>query len=286
MLLMKQLPILIGLSCLMLLAGCDAVVRKSDKIIVAECYGEYLYDTDLKEVIAESKGHLDSLARTNAFIDSWIHRRVLVHQAEKYLSPQQRDFKKQIDEYRNSLLIYTYETELIEQMLDTVVSSEEIERYYLQNPGNFQLRHTLVKAAYVVLPLKVKYYWQIRKLMAAPDTLKLEELDALASPYVISSRYNVDEWMRLDDLLNEVPIEIYNTESFLKQRRFVSFEKDACTYMVRFNDYLLEESVSPIEMEYDNIRKLILMKRKKELLDQMRFDLYEKAVKDNAFTVY
>ena len=92
--------------------------------------------------------------------------------------------------------------------------------------------------------------------------------------------------MRLDDLLNEVPIEIYNTESFLKQRRFVSFEKDTCTYMVRFNDYLLEESVSPIEMEYDNIRKLILMKRKKELLDQMKFDLYEKAVKDNAFTVY
>ena len=190
---MKQLPILIGLSCLLLFAGCDAVVRKSDKIIVAECYGEYLYDTDLKEVVAESKGHLDSLARTNAFIDSWIHRQVLVHQAEKYLSPQQRDFKKQIDEYRNSLLIYTYETELIEQMLDTVVGSEEIKRYYLQNPGNFQLRHTLVKAAYVVLPLQVKHYWQIRKLMAAPDTLKLEELDALASPYVISSRYNVDE---------------------------------------------------------------------------------------------
>ncbi len=283
---MKRLPFLIGLSCLVLFSGCDALIRKSDKIVVAECYGNYLYDTDLKDIIAESKDHYDSLARTNAFIDSWIHRQVVVHQAEKFLSPGQRDFKKQIDEYRNSLLIYTYETELMEQTLDTVVDDEEIERYYRQNPGNFQLRHTLVKAAYVVLPLIVKNCWQIRKLMASPDTLKISELDALASPYVISSHYNVDEWMRLDDLLNEVPIEIYNTESFLKQRRFVSFEKDTCTYMVRFNDYLLEESVSPIEMEYDNIRKLILMKRKKELLDQMKFDLYEKAVKEKAFTVY
>lgn len=283
---MKREHILIGLSFLLLLAGCDALVRKSEKIVVAECYGNYLYETDLKDVVAESKGHLDSLARTNAFIDSWIRNQVLVHQAEKFLPPDKRDFKKQIDDYRNSLLIYTYEMELIDQKLDTIVDTEEIERYYRQNQGNFQLRHTLVKAAYVVMPQKDKHYREIRKLMAAPDTLKVAELDELTSKYAVASRLNIDEWIRLDDLLNEVPIEIYNTQSFLKQRRFVSFDKDTCTYLVRFNDYLLEESVSPLEMECDNIRSIILMKRKKELLDQMKFDLYEKAAKENAFTIY
>ena len=101
--------------------------------------------------------------------------------------------------------------------------------------------------------------------------------------YAVSSFLDVDSWLKLDDLIALVPIEIYNYESFFRKNRFVSFEKDNYVYMVRFEDYLLEKSVSPIEIEKEGIRNIILLKRKKELLNQMRTDLYEQAKKDKAF---
>ena len=58
------------------------------------------------------------------------------------------------------------------------------------------------------------------------------------------------------------------------------------TYMVRFVDYLLEESTSPIEMVRDNIKSVILAQRKQALIEKMRTSVYEKAKKERAFEVY
>jgi len=58
------------------------------------------------------------------------------------------------------------------------------------------------------------------------------------------------------------------------------------TYMVRFVDYLLEEETSPMEMVHDNIKSVILERRKQDMLEKMKVDLYEKAKKTKSFEVY
>ena len=282
---MRRLGFGIGLVCLLLLQGCDFFAKKSKEIIVAECYGEYLYESDLKTV-AQGVDASDSLARVNAYIDSWVRQRLLLHQAEANLTPEELDFTEELEDYRNSLVVYAYETQLISQKLDTVVSEEEIEDFYEQHKDSFVLRNTLVKVAYVVLDEGCKQKNDFRKLMSDRDTLMLQKLDALANEYAISSYLDVDHWMRLDELTEAVPVEIYNVESFLKRNKFVSFESDGLQYMARFEDFLLEESVSPIEMERDNIKALIMVHRKKDLIDRMHASIYENALKEHAFEVY
>ena len=283
---MRKLRWLTGLFCVFVLQGCNLKSNDSQGVVVAECYGKYLYESDLVGVVTSGSDIVDSLNRVNAFVDSWIRREVLLHQAEKNLTKEQLDFSKQILEYQNSLVIYAYETQLAEQKLDTVVTDEEIETYYEQNKENFQLRQTMVRAAYVIMKSDCKQKEDFRKLMHDADTLMLQRLDIMATYYAVSSYVDVDAWLRLDELLKIIPIEIYNTESFLKKNRFVMFDKDDFTYMVRFEDYLMEEEISPLDMERDNIRSMILMKRKKDLLDILKSKLYEKAVKDHAFEVY
>ena len=266
--------------------GCHDYYIKTDRIPVAECYGNKLYAEDLVGVVPAGVGKIDSLDRVNAFIDSWIRRQLLIHQAENNLPPDQRDFSKQLEDYRNSLIIYAYESQMIGQYLDTVVSDEEIVAYYEEHKQKFQLRYTMVKVAYVILDSDSKHLKDFRKLMSNRDTLMLPQLDALASHFAESCFLDVDNWVRLDDLLERVPLEIYNTESFLKKNRFVTFENDNLTYMLRFEDYLLEESVSPLEIERANIRNVILLKRQKALLSKMNDDLYKKAEEENVFEIY
>ena len=278
----RFLPLLL----IVVLAGCGNFARQSERIVVAECYGVKLYADELQYVLPPDIGKMDSLAQVNAYIDSWIHRQILIHQAEINLPAEQLDFSKQLQEYRNSLVIYAYETQMIEQYLDTIVSDEEIVTYYEEHKESFQLRSTMVRVAYVILDENCKQMKEFRKLMSNRDTLDLPQLDALAEQDAIASYLDVDTWVRLDDLLAKVPIEIYNSESFLKKNRFVSFEKDDLVFMVRFEDYLLEKSVSPIEIEREGIKDILLLKRKKELLSQMSGALYEKAKKEKVFEIY
>ena len=69
----------------------------------------------------------DSILIVKNFIENLVRNRVELHHAEKNLSADEKNFKEQLDDYRNSLIIYTYESHLIRQKLDTMVSIEEIE---------------------------------------------------------------------------------------------------------------------------------------------------------------
>lgn len=268
------------------LTGCGNLVRQSDRIVVAECYGVKLYADELEGLVPAGAGKMDSLNKTNAFIDTWIRRQLLIHQAEINVSSQHLDFSKQLQDYRNSLIIYAYETQMIEQYLDTLVSQEEIAAYYEAHKDNFQIRSPMVKVAYVVLPEGCKQEKEFRQVLSDRDTLDMPRLDALVTQHAVNSYLEVDTWVRLEDLLLSVPLEIYNYESFFRKNRFVSFEKDNFVYMIRFEDYLLEQSVSPIEIESERIRNIILLMRQKELLEEMHADLYEQAKKEKVFEIY
>ena len=282
---MRKLGVLLAL-VMLLLGGCDFYEKNAKEVVVAECYGAYLYASDLKGLVPGGTNVYDSLQRVNDFIDAWIMRRVLIHQAENNLNKEELDLKKQLDEYRNSLVLYAYETQLINQKLDTVVSEDEIVAYYEQNKEEFQLRNTMVRAIYVILKEDCKQKPDFVKLMNDPDTLLLQNLDILATYYAEKSFMDVDTWLRLDELTKVVPIEILNAERFLKKNKFVTFDSDEFTYMVRFEDYLLEESISPLAMERNNIRSIILAHRKKQLIERMKEATYKTAQREHAFTKY
>ena len=128
---MKRFPI--GLILVLTLVSCQNFKNDGSDKVVATIYDKVLYQSDLQSVLYEGISVNDSLVRTKAFIDSWIRRQLLIHQAENNIDKSELDFSRQIEDYRNSLIIYKYESMLIEQNLDTVVSENEITRYIEDN---------------------------------------------------------------------------------------------------------------------------------------------------------
>ena len=123
----------IGLMLVLGLVSCqNSSDGKNDKV-VATIYDKVLYQSDLQDILYDGISVNDSLVRTKAFIDNWIRRQLLIRQAENNLEKSELDCLKEIEDYRNSLIIYKYESLLISQNLDTVVSDEEIEKYVNDN---------------------------------------------------------------------------------------------------------------------------------------------------------
>lgn len=128
-----KISIVTGLMLVLALFSCQNSKNGKDDKPVAAIYDKVLYQSDLQGIMYDGISTNDSLVRTKVFIDNWIRRQLLIHQAENNLDKSELDCVKEIEDYRNSLIIYKYESMLIAQNLDTVVSDEEIEKYLKDN---------------------------------------------------------------------------------------------------------------------------------------------------------
>jgi hypothetical protein len=270
---------------LIILSSCSWFKKKTERV-VARVQDEYLYESDLEGVIQKGTSQKDSITLARNYIENWIRQKLVLHQAENNLTGEQMDFSRQLENYRNALIIYEYENALVKQKLDTLITDEEIESYYDANQNNFLLKDNIVQMQYVKLPLKSTYRNQIRKLLSSDKQEDKINLPELCEKYATDYFLDDQNWLFFGDVLKQIPIRTYNQEEFLKNRRDLEYQDSLFVYLVRFRDFKIKESVSPLSMEKARIRDIILNKRKMELISRMQEDTYEKARKKNDFEIY
>jgi hypothetical protein len=271
---------------LVILTSCTTFFRKKSERVLARVHDEYLYESDIKGIVPPGTLPKDSISLVRGFLDSWVRQRLVIQQAEKNLTSEQKDFAKQLESYRNSLVIYEYENALVRQKLDTVISDEEIQTYYDANQQNFLLKENIVQIQYVKLPLKSPSISPIRRLLMSDnpdDRNRLADLcEKKAADYFLDDK----NWLLFNDLLKQVPVKTYNQEEFLKNHRDLEYQDSLFTYLVRFRDFKMKESVSPLNFEKQRVHDILLNKRKIDLISRMHEDLYARAAKNNDFEIY
>ncbi len=270
---------------LLIVLGCEPAPATDRGAVLAKVQGHYFYESDLRGVIPAGTPARDSIILAKSFIDNWIRNRLLIRQAERNLTPTQLDFSKQLEDYRNSLIIYAYERELVNQMLDTLVSEHEIEQYYQDNMHNFELKYNIVKAIYLTLPHQSEEADLFRDFLTA-DSLTLDSIAYYANDYALSYHLEDDKWIRFDEMTLHIPIETINQIDFLENNTFIEIHNEPVTYQALIIDYLLTENVSPLAMVRNQIKNIILNKRKRMLIRQMQDDIYKQAMLEGLFEIY
>lgn len=276
---------IVGLILLLVISSCHNKIEQNAEII-ASVYGKNLYKTDLESISFEGINYNDSVVRARAFIDKWINNQLLLRQAENNLDQKQLDFTKRLEDYRNSLVINKYETELIKQNLDTEVTDEQILEYYNANSGEFRLNRNIVRIATVSIPKDSNKKWVITKLMRDYDSLMVDSISSLADKYADSYDMNIERWYDFEEIIDMYNLKVDNQEMFLKGNEFMTINQGDLSTMIRFCEYRLIGEDSPCELQSDRIKYIILSSRKKQLLEKLYDDLYEKALKERAFEIY
>ncbi len=271
------------------MASCDILSKGKKDQAVAECYGKYLYQEDLAGLVPEGTNPDDSIVMTRQFINNWIMQQIMLKQAEDNLTNDQKDFNDQIESYRNSLIIFAYESELIRQKLDTIISPSEIEEFYHKNQENFQLRENIVQVNYLKIPrtnANKELERKSIKLIKSGGEDDLQELADICNRSMWQCYFHNGEWMKFDDLLTTIPIQTDDQERFLQNKTFYEMQDSTYHYMLNFDNIKTKEAVSPLSFETANIHSMILNKRKIELMDRMQKEVFDKALADKEFTIY
>lgn len=268
-----------------LIAGCQEQNNK-DKKPIAKIRNEYLYLSDLNGVIPEDKSEEDSAIIAKNYIDKWIKKQLLLKKAERNLSEERKDIAKQIEDYRASLLIYRYQQQLIDQKLDTVVTNEEIEKYYNENSSNFVLDKNLAKILYIKLSADSPNIEDVKRWYRSSDEEDLNKLRDYCYQYADKFDDFDNQWIDFNNFIKNLPLEIDQPERFFKNNKYIPIQDDNVLHLIRIEDYKLKGTQAPRNYVRDKIKNIILNKRKHELLKGLENDIYNQALNHNEFVIY
>jgi hypothetical protein len=253
---------------------------------IASVLDKKLYLEDIQSIIPINSTAEDSITIIESYINNWIRENLLLAKAELNLTAEMKNFEKQLEEYRKSLIIYTYERELINQTLDTIVSDEAINEYYEKNKSNFELKETIVKAIFIKLNKKAPQLDKFRKLLKQSDEDSQDKLRAYCVQHAENYHLDTTTWFLLNDLLQLLPVEIYDVEKFLKQNKTTELEDDNYFYFIKTENYKIKNHISPLSFVTDDIKNIIINQRKLQLIAQIRNELYENALEKKQFEIY
>jgi hypothetical protein len=278
--------ILAGIILLTFTQSCTQLEPRNREKPLASVFDNHLYPSDLKDIFPGSVSPEDSLLILQNYVDKWVKKQLILQKAELNLTQEQKDVRLQIEEYRSSLLIYKYEQNLILQKLDTLISGEEIEAYYSENPSNFNLERHIVKALFIKLPLDAPELWRVRQWYRSDREEDFKELESYCYQYGVNYDYFDDQWIPFTTISRALPNEIRNPESFLRWNRYIEQQDSAFRYMVRLREFSLAGAVAPLPYVEPKIRSIILNKRKVQFVRDLENNIYKDALNKGSFTIY
>ena len=258
----------------------------SDDEVVAQVGQEKLYRSDIEKIIPKGLEADDSTRMVSQYINSWASDRVYLKIAEEQLSKSEKDVTKELEDYRKSLLKYRYEQLYVNERLDTSVTQDNIEEYYLAHQDKFVLERPVIKARYLNIDNESPILKSIRKKMASSDANDLVEADSLAFSSALKFTTWDDRWIDAAVLAREYSEDYSTILSKMNKGWIESVDTVGYMRLTYVADIVAKGQVAPIEYCSDNIRDIIISARKQTLIMNLEHDLLNDARENGQFVIY
>ncbi len=254
--------------------------------VVARAGDHVLHLSELEQYIPQGVSSEDSTKLARQFIDAWAQDLLLLDMAEEQLSPSEKDVTNELEDYRRTLLKYRYEQLYINQRLDTLITTEEVNAFYKENSALFRLERPIVKARYLLIPADAKSIKNLRRLMSSEDETEVMEAASLASTSAIKYVDQADTWMDALSLAREMGMDYQKLLSGIRNQFMEYTDENGILHLAYLAEQVQEGKTAPLEYCEDRIRELILSGRKHTLEESLEQDVLEDARKNNKYVIY
>lgn len=273
--------------------GCDFIRMKrkglnelENREAVARVNNTFLFKDELMGIAALGSTKEDSAARVEAYVDSWIRKELLIQEAARKININEAEVERKILDYRYSLIAYEYQSYYIKQHLDTTFNNTEIETYYKNNIDNFILKQNIVRATFIKVPKNAPKMNKLKEWIFSQDDDDIRSLKSFCLSFSVAYHISDSTWMIFDDLVRNSPLmEIPNKVQFLKANPYYETEDENYLYFLKVDEYRISDNVSPLEFVTDEIKNIILNKRKVELAKKLEDEVYENALEQKEFEI-
>lgn len=259
-------------------SSCNLLEFRSGDEVVANVGDHYLYKEDIKNLIPGGTSYSDSIMMVRQYVNSWALKYLLLLKAEEELSKTDKDVEGELEDYRNSLLVYRYERQYVDQRLDTLVSDQEARDYYDQNASNITINNSVVKARVIKIASSSPNLARIKSMYKAESLEDIDELERIC--FNSAERYNNfdNKWVDLSFVARELPLDLFRCEEILRSSSNIDAQDSLYSYFAYFPQRIAPEGKPPFEYYLPRIKEIIISHRKQELIANLEKDLIKEAM--------
>jgi hypothetical protein len=283
-----------SLALVVIVSSCEFIRMKNEQTdasntrkAVARVHNSFLYKDELIGIIPAGTLSEDSVARVTAYVNSWIRKQLVIDEAMKTIDINEAEVERKILDYRYSLIGYAYQNYYIKKNLNDSVSDREIQEYYREGLDNFILKQNIIQGTFIKVPKEAPHTKRIKDLMFSKKDKDIAELKSYCISFSAAYHLSDSSWIEFDKLVVNSPLaEFPNKIQFLRSYNFYETTDDEFLYFLKIDAYKISDNVSPLEFVKEDIKNIIINKRKVELARKLEDDVYENAAKSKGFEVF
>lgn len=284
----KPLRNLLFIALLLGVTSCSLFKKKQEvgTDVVARVNDEYLYATDLQHLTRGLKGQ-DSLDALKSYAQGWVQKRLLLQKAAENIAADDIGITKKVDDYRESLLLYEYEKALIAQKLDTTISPAELQQTYELMKGDYLLESDVMLFFFIKLRKDAPNLDEARKWILKPKGEEdLQKLEGYCRDVAVSYALQPGMWFEKEKALQNFPVSEGDLNGLAASRSFKEFKADEGLLFIKIADVLKKDTPAPLDFVRDKLVRLIIEKRKMQLLEKIYNKVYQDGITSKAVEVY
>ncbi len=270
---------------LLCLSACKENKLLSNEEPLARVHDEMLYPSDIEGLVTATTLPADSTLIVGSYINGWVRDRLLVRKAKDNLADD-LDIDRLVENYRSSLLLNLYKENLLKEKLDTNITMQEMKTFYAENKERYELKDNIARCYYIKVERDVpergtlNRWWTLRK-----DTY-YANLVNYAKKYGVEYSMNDSIWIEFNELEAKLPKGAFNDKYYKKGDKDIYVKDREYRYYLRLNEVRSAKKPAPFSYVQDDLSKVILKKKKMELLKKTEEELYEKALNKNNIEIY
>ena len=243
---------------------------------LAKVYNKSLYLSELDGIVPENTTPGDSALMVSAFVQRWIRDQLLMYEAERNI-PKDLNIDKLVRDYRASLVRFNFEEQIIAEKLDSIVSEPELKTFYENNKDQFQLESTILKCQLLKLQPNAPQN-ELNKLWYGRTASDAAKLRNYAKQWAALALLDTEKWYKLEEIAALLPKGTLSSDNVGTRREGTLSDGDF-RYYYRVLETVKGKETAPFEYVKEQASKVILHKRKLELLERWKEELYQQELR-------
>ena len=274
------------LAILFLFVSCEGIFqqKRPEDRLLARVHDRTLYISEMEGMFPEGIPPGDSTLIVQAYVNRWVREALLLYEAERNL-PKDLNIDKLVRDYRASLIRNSYEQVVVEQLLDSTITKEELTDFYEKNKEQYQLERPILRCFFVKLPIPVPKTDSLIRFWSAPRGKNLQKLKTYCDRFAVAQRLSDSTWYTVDEIAGELPKNTLTADNVSSKREFRQTDGQY-VYYFRLLELKNRKEIAPLGYIEEQARKFILHSRKIKVLEQKREDLFELGLRKNDVKIY
>lgn len=279
---MLRFPSFIFILTICFLASCTPAEETTEEndVELAKVFSKKLFLSELEGMVPEGATSEDSIKIINAEVERWTRETLLMQEAEKNI-PADLNIDELVRDYRMSLIRHNYEQFLVETQLDSVISEQEIAQYYEKNKEQYQLQSSILRCFLIKVPKSAPNINQLQTWWPGNKPENFKKMKDYASQNADFYMLDPKAWYQQSDLKAQIP-----NGNNLNPNFDLNQSDENYFYFLKVLEKKSSKELAPLDYIQDQIKKVILHKRKMVLLDQRKEELYDRETSKNNVKIF